>query len=116
MPRVVAVMVHVSNPAEGLRWYERAFAGATRKTVRDPEFEFLEVDGVRIEVVQADSKVSSGPAGTVVYWSVDNFDLALDRFLALGATLFRGPMLIEDSQRMCQVRDPWGNCIGLRGK
>jgi len=24
-------------------------------------------------------------------------------------------MLIENGEAMCQVQDPWGNCIGLRG-
>ena len=40
---------------------------------------------------------------------------ALRHFEGLGAIRYRGPMAIEDGQRMCQVRDPWGNCIGLRG-
>lgn len=31
------------------------------------------------------------------------------------AALYRGPIGIEAGQRMCQVRDPWDNCIGLRG-
>ncbi|MDY0831642.1 MULTISPECIES: VOC family protein [unclassified Pseudomonas] len=34
--------------------------------------------------------------------------------VTLGATLYRGPMKIEGGEWMCQVRDPWGNCIGLR--
>ena len=42
-------------------------------------------------------------------------DDALDHFKGIGAALYRGPMQIEDNLWMCQVRDPWGNCIGLRG-
>ena len=33
---------------------------------------------------------------------------------AAGARLYRGPLAIEGGQWMAQVRDPWGNCIGLR--
>jgi predicted enzyme related to lactoylglutathione lyase len=65
--------------------------------------------------VQADSQVPSGAAGSVVYWRVPDFDAALTHLRACGATLYRGPREIEDGQWMCQVRDPWGNCIGLRG-
>ncbi|TOL44982.1 glyoxalase/bleomycin resistance/dioxygenase family protein, partial [Vibrio parahaemolyticus] len=37
-------------------------------------------------------------------------------FQKLGARLYRGPMEIEDGLSMCQVEDPFGNLIGLRGK
>lgn len=33
----------------------------------------------------------------------------------LGAVRYRGPMQIEPGVWMCQVQDPWGNCLGLRG-
>jgi predicted enzyme related to lactoylglutathione lyase len=73
------------------------------------------VGGINLEVVPSDEKVASGAAGSVVYWYVPDFEAALAHFESLGATLYRGPMDIEQGQRMCQVRDPWGNCIGLRG-
>ena len=108
-------MVHVSDTDAGMTWYSRAFPSATRHRVEDEDFEYLLLGNVRIEIVPSDTKVSSGPAGTVVYWSVPEFEPALRRFLAVGAVLYRGPMSIEQGQSMCQVQDPWGNCIGLRG-
>jgi len=33
----------------------------------------------------------------------------------LGASLYRGPMPIEDGLGMCQLADPFGNLLGLRG-
>lgn len=112
---ICAVMIHVPNPAQGLSWYERAFSNAIRQRIEGQDFECLLVDDVRIEIVQADEKVASGPAGTVVYWEVESITKALAHFQALGAKLYRGPMAIEDMRSMCQVQDPWGNCIGLRG-
>ena len=108
-------MVHVSSVDEALAWYEQAFPNAVRARVNHPEFEFLMVGSARIELVQADSKVASGACGSVVYWAVPHFESALRRFLDLGADLYRGTIDIEDGQIMCQVRDPWGNCVGLRG-
>ena len=113
---ISAVIIHVADVAEGLNWYQRAFPNAERRWLKDQCFEFLDLEGVRIEVVQEDSKVSAGPAGTVVYWSVPDFAEALDRLAELGANLYRGPMHIEDGEKMCQVQDPWGNCVGIRGK
>ncbi|MDF2508924.1 MAG: glyoxalase/bleomycin resistance/dioxygenase family protein, partial [Microbacterium sp.] len=60
-------------------------------------------------------KVASGPVGSVVYWSAEDFRRALSHFESLGAELYRGPMKIDGDLWMCQVRDPWGNCVGLRG-
>lgn len=114
-PFVAAVMVHVASVADGLVWYQRAFPSAIRARIEEPAFEFLLVGDVRIEVVQSDSKVSSGPCGSVVYWRVAQFEEALSRLERIGATLYRGPMQIESGEHMCQMQDPWGNCIGLRG-
>lgn len=114
-PFIAAVMVHVSSIGEALAWYERVFPNAVRSSVADEAFEFLLVGEVRLEFVLADQKVSSGPGGSVVYWQFPQFEEAFQRFQAAGAKLYRGPMSIESGQLMCQVQDPWTNCIGLRG-
>ncbi len=75
----------------------------------------MKIGNIQLEIVTADEKVAAGAAGTVIYWSVDDLDTAIAHFATIGAALYRGPMQIEDGQWMCQVRDPWGNCIGLRG-
>ncbi len=108
-------MVHVGSVEKGLAWYQSAFPSAVRSVAPGTDFEFLQVGSVQLEVVPSDEKVSSGAAGSVVYWRVPNLSEALLHLSNLGATLYRGPMQIEAGQGMCQVRDPWGNCIGLRG-
>jgi hypothetical protein len=87
---VAAIMIHAPDWQIGIDWYELAFPDASRHQVAEDDFEYLVVDGVALEVVRSDSKVSSG------------------------ATLFRGPMDIGNGQRMCQVKDPFGNPIGIR--
>ena len=112
---IAAVMIHVSDIQAGLAWYGRAFPMAVRERIDALAFEYLAIGPVMLELVPADEKVASGAAGSVIYWRVADFDGALQHFERAGATLYRGPMAIEGGQRMCQVRDPWGNCIGLRG-
>lgn len=108
-------MVHVPSVSDAMAWYERVFPSAVRAFVAESKFEYLQLGQFRIEIVATDSKVSSGACGSVVYWQFPEFETALHRFREAGAVLYRGPMSIESGQRMCQVQDPWGNCIGLRG-
>lgn len=107
---VAAVMIHVPDVPAALEWYARAFPQALYREVEG--FALLELGGVTLELVPADAKVA---AGSVVYWSTEDFPARLAEWQALGATLYRGPMAIEGGQRMAQVRDPWGNLLGLRG-
>ncbi len=111
-----AVLVHVPNVEQGLDWYQKAFPEATSVYHSDFDFTVLDLNGFSIEIVQADEKVGSGKNGTVLYWSVNNLSKSLAYFEALGAKLYRGPMEIENGLSMCQVEDPFGNLIGLRGK
>lgn len=112
---VAAILIHVADIAAGLDWYQRAFPEAIRTPIGETGFVFLNLHGIGLEIVPADAKVASGAAGSVVYWSVPDFDAALRHFEEIGAVLYRGPMDIEAGLTMCQVRDPWGNCVGLRG-
>lgn len=112
---IAAVLVHVSDVQAGLAWYQQAFSSAVRLQVEATGFEFLSIRGVQLELVPSDEEVASGACGSVVYWHVANLQSALEHMQCIGAKLYRGPMQIEDGLSMCQVRDPWGNCIGLRG-
>ena len=112
---IAAVMIHVSDIEKGLAWYEEAFPQARRTCEAESDFEYLSVGDVHVEIVPSDEKVQAGAAGSVVYWHVDSLQSAIGRFARLGATLYRGPLKIGDALGICQVQDPWGNCIGLRG-
>ncbi len=101
----------------GLRaWCQRAFPTGRRLAVGEPAIEALRAGDVELECVPADERVAAGAAGTVVYWAVAAFEPELQCLLAIGARLYRGPMAIDGRQAMCQLRDPWGKCLGLRGK
>ena len=112
---IAAVLVHSPDVEAALEWYQRAFPHALRCRVEAFNFDYLAVGEVRLEIVPADEKVAAGAAGSVVYWRFPDFEDALAHMQNVGASLYRGPMDIEGGQRMCQVRDPWGNCLGLRG-
>ena len=112
---IAAVMIHVTDWKEGLAWYAKAFPEAKRISYPEFEFECLELNGVQIELVTADEKIGMGTAGLAVDWEVENFDNSLSHLIALGAILYRGPLTLEYGRRMCKLKDPFGNLIGIRG-
>lgn len=112
---IAAVLVHVSDTDAGLAWYRRAFPQAVLETSEPSGFEFLRIGMTQLEIVPADDKVPSGPAGSVVYWWTPDFEQPLAHLESVGAVLYREPLKIDQDLWMCQVRDPWGNCIGIRG-
>jgi uncharacterized protein len=113
--RIAAVMVHTTDPDAALAWYQRAFPSGKACRVGEQHVAALDLGQVRLEFVHTDAKAPAGPGSTVVYWQVDPFEPELRRLLSIGAVLYRGPMRIENEQAMCQVQDPWGNCLGIRG-
>ena len=114
MPKLVALMVHVSEPSAARAWYQAVFPEAV-PVDSIPGLEALRLEGIQLEFVPADEKVCSGAAGTVAYWQVPHFSSALAELQSRGAVLYRGPLEIENGNVICQVRDPWGNCIGITG-
>ncbi len=113
--RIAAVMVHAPNWREALDWYAKAFPQARRVYLPAFEFECLDVNGILLEIVPADEKVGCGAMGLAVDWFVEDFAAACAHLTGLGATLYRGPGHIENGWRMCKLKDPWGNLLGLRG-
>jgi predicted enzyme related to lactoylglutathione lyase len=111
-----ALLVYVPDILAGLAWYQQAFPQAVPRYYPEFDFTVLDINGFSLEVVQADNKVGSGKKGVVLYWHSDDWDATLKRLIELGASLYRGPMAIENGLSMCQLEDPFGNLIGLRGR
>lgn len=112
----IAILVHVPDISVGLEWYKKAFPMATATYLPEFDFTVLTIGEFMIEIVQADEKVGVGKSGTVLYWSVENINDSIEHFSSFGAKLYRGPLNIENGFVMCQIEDPFGNLIGLRGK
>ncbi len=112
----IALLIHVTDVVSGIDWYRKAFPEAKPVYLEKFNLTVLDINGFMIEIVQADDKVGSGKLGTVMYWSIPNLNSTLNHFKNLGAKLYRGPISIENGLSMCQIEDPFGNIIGLRGR
>jgi predicted enzyme related to lactoylglutathione lyase len=59
------------------------------------------------------SKPRPQPAGAVAYWHVDDAQAAVDRLVAMGATLLEAPRDFGEGFIGASVVDPFGNILGV---
>ena len=111
-----ALLIHVADVKGALEWYLAAFPQSRHIKNTHADIAVLTLGEFQLEIVPADSKVSSGASGTVLYWQVSSLSSEIRRLEQLGAHLYRGPLDKENNEAMCQLKDPFGNLIGLRGK
>lgn len=112
--QVAELMYFVPNRLEAANWYAQLFEVELTR-LADPDHFYLQIGGQEVWFHQADCKVYAGTAGCVPYWQVEDFDRALERAIDLGALLYRGPLDRQDGTYMCQVKDPFGNLMGMVG-
>ena len=95
-------------------FYKKAFG--LDPQLDEPEICEFQIDLQAVILHPPDEKSPAGTSSHVSYCSIGDFDAAVRRFQDLGAQVFRGPIEIGGSERVCLVRDPFGNTIGLRGR
>jgi predicted enzyme related to lactoylglutathione lyase len=65
------------------------------------------------EVGTRPTNAQAGPAGTLVYWHVDDVEAAVARLVELGATLLEAPRDFGHAFIGASVVDPFGNVLGV---
>ena len=108
------IMYFVPNRLEAAHWYAKLF-GTNIIFLDNPDYFFLRVGGQEVWFHVADKKTPNGAAGQVAYWQVLDFESVMLYAQELGAELYRGPLDRKDGTFMCQVKDPYGNLIGIFG-
>jgi predicted enzyme related to lactoylglutathione lyase len=95
-------------------WYSTVLGTLPAEDLAD--FVRFDIQGFNLCLHRTDEKSPLSTGGEVAYWEVDDFDLAVRHILAHGGTLHRGPICAIDDLWICQIRDPFGNVIGLEGR
>jgi predicted enzyme related to lactoylglutathione lyase len=106
------VFYFVHDLAAAVDWYA-ARLGAQPVT-RAAQLAMFELPGARLTLHAADEFNEPGPSGTVPYWTVADVDAVVALWTEQGASAHRGPKTIMTGERLCQMRDPFGNLFGLR--
>lgn len=104
-------MFFVDEVERAVEWYMQILAGNVDRS----GLPTVVVGDVQLGFHPADWKTPPGVGGTVPYCGVDSLDAVAKKFVDGGATVYRGPLEIEDGRRIGQIRDPFGNVFGLIG-
>ncbi|MEK6705220.1 MAG: GNAT family N-acetyltransferase [Bdellovibrionota bacterium] len=108
------VYLFVSDIQRSKDWYEQVLD--TPPSISMENFVEFRIGANAICLHPADAKSPLTSGGSVGYWRVTDFKVTLDLFISRGAQLYRGPLDIGDGTFICQVKDPFGNVIGLTGR
>lgn len=105
----------VHNVKKSSTWYSKVLN--TPLTIDTDKFGLIKIGPNELCFHLADDKSPVSTGGSVAYWSVENLKETLNLFIKHGGSLYRGPIEIPETNKgICQIKDPFGNVISLRGK
>ncbi|MFT6630923.1 MAG: putative enzyme related to lactoylglutathione lyase [Bacteriovoracaceae bacterium] len=72
------------------------------------------LEGIIIDLVQEDDFNLSSSGGAIPYWEVSGLDDVLAKAQQLGAEIYRGPLLVEETlQKIVQIKSSCGLILGF---
>ncbi|MGW2471665.1 VOC family protein [Streptomyces sp. NPDC001665] len=113
-------MIFTADPAAVASWWGGVLGADVHRNVNEVSgdvFAWLDVGGVEFGFHPLDEGRNPRGGSPVPYWAVDSVDVVRGRLLDAGCVHHRGPLDIGDGsgRRIAQVRDPFGNVIGIDG-
>ncbi len=119
---LTTVVYHTTDLDAAMRWYAELLGiepyyqreAYAEFRLGDYQHELGLLDSKFLPDLGGETSAATGPAGVIVYWHVDDVAAALERLVALGATLhqpardFGGGGFVGAS-----VVDPFGNILGV---
>lgn len=109
---VVNVFYFTADLGAAVSWYSARLGGPP--ALEAAQLASFDLGATRLTLHRVDGFNGSGPAGAVAYWDVRDIDAVAAEWISHGAATHRGPRTIMTGERLCQLRDPFGNLIGIR--
>ena len=107
-------MFFSTTPDVVASWWASNLAGGV-PLVQEGEFWYFLLNGVEFGFHPADPIRNPIGGSPVVYLSTADLENTRESLLILGCSMHRGPLIVDDSRRICQMIDPFGNTFGLDG-
>ncbi|HEU4850663.1 MAG TPA: VOC family protein [Telluria sp.] len=102
------VIYPVPDLERGKEWYAQVFG--KQPYFDQPFYVGFEIGGFELGLLP---EGEPGAAGCVAYWGVEDIDAEVARLTGLGATLVSGIEDVGEGIRVADLKDPFGNVLGL---
>ena len=113
--RLKCVYLFVNNVKKSSIWYSKVLN--VPLIMDGNNFAFLKIGPHKLCFHKTDKKSPVSTGGSVAYWHTKDLLKTLKLLVKNGAHIHRGPIKIpENNEGICQIKDPFGNVIGLQGK
>lgn len=101
----------VSDLKAAKEWYSKAFQS-------EPYFDEVfyvgfNIAGYELGLHPEEKSVTEKAESVMTYWGVEDIEKEYNRFLSLGAGVHQAPQNVGGEIVVAEVKDPWGNIIGL---
>ncbi|MES2259907.1 MAG: VOC family protein [Pseudomonadota bacterium] len=101
-------MYPVPDMEQGKAWYTGVFG--TGPYFDEPFYIGFAIGGFELGLFPDGQP---GPAGSRVYWGVDDIEAEVARIVGLGATVYSAIQEVGEGIKVAELNDPFGNVLGL---
>jgi lactoylglutathione lyase len=105
------VIYGVSDIGKAKKWYAKALG--IKPYFDEPFYVGFNVGGYELGLDPNAKPVTSGSAGVVAYWGVENIEADFNRLVELGASKHGEIQEVGGGIQVATVLDPFGNILGL---
>jgi predicted enzyme related to lactoylglutathione lyase len=110
LQKLRTVIYHVADLPAAREWYSRATG--IQPYFDEPFYVGFDINGFELGLDPSMENIAAGNH-TVSYWAVESAAAAVEKFIALGATLVQDVTNVGDTIYVAIVADPFGNHIGF---
>jgi predicted enzyme related to lactoylglutathione lyase len=80
----------------------------------DLNFIGFHLNGIDLCFHRIDIKAGTPSGSQIAYWHVENLNETITTFVESGASIHREPIGVVEGGRVAQIKDPFGNILGLK--
>ncbi len=104
-------IVKTDNLYEAKAWYARVFD--TEPYFDEPFYVGFNIAGYELGLMPDKMPAADKTDNVLTYWGVENVEEEYERLLSLGATKLGEPTNVGGEIVVAEVKDPWGNAMGI---
>lgn len=105
------IIYYVANLDAAKKWYAQVFQ--CQPYFDEPYYVGFNIGGYELGLHPTENKNTTIGNNAITYWGVENIEQQYQYFIDSGASSHQKPNNVGGEIVVAEVKDPWGNIIGL---